>query len=99
MTRRTTSLVEALGFIHRAKRPPETNPNLVYSIMGEIRTLDMDQTRDFIRIAVPFSAIAGLAAAALFMLGTSSGTGVDDMLLGLMTGGVSASGMSGYLGL
>ncbi|WP_147822319.1 hypothetical protein [Salidesulfovibrio onnuriiensis] len=93
MTHRSRTTMEALSAIHRTKRPPKTNPNLVYAIMGEIRTLDIEQARDFIRIAFPFSAVAGIAAMALFMLSSNTSLRVEDMLVCMYNGGSLVLGM------
>jgi len=98
MMHRKHNIMEALGAVHRAKRRPPANQNLVYSIMGEIRTLGTETAWDFVRIAFPFSAAAGLAAALLFMIGTGTKTGIEDLMLAMVNGGASTTGMLG-LGL
>jgi hypothetical protein len=79
-------LMQALRAIHRSRPEPEHDPWLAGSIMAAVRELGLPLDTRFMRLALPISAAACVAAALLFAVSSTMLNGSESQLLGYAVG-------------
>ncbi len=82
----TGNLMQVLRVIHRLRPEPELDPWLTGSIMAAVRGLGIPFDRQFLRLALPVSAVACAAAAVLFAVSSTSLHGSDSLLMNYAMG-------------